>query len=155
MGFFLHSTVPTAGGSMAPHLVTQSPASPWSFQHCLRPSFVRSLAVPSCPVSVPTQDYDLSQLHRGLDARPEVIRNDVAPPLMAAPQYRPRPANPDEIGNFIDEVSPAPCSALGQGCSAHCHSSLRLCQHPWAACIPVLRGASTHRWGTVEPLARG
>ncbi|NXA18773.1 CADHK protein, partial [Ibidorhyncha struthersii] len=49
------------------------------------------------------QDYDLRQLHRGLDARPEVIRNDVAPPLMAAPQYRPRPANPDEIGNFIDE----------------------------------------------------
>ncbi|KFM01798.1 Cadherin-1, partial [Aptenodytes forsteri] len=49
------------------------------------------------------QDYDLSQLHRGLDARPEVIRNDVAPPLMAAPQYRPRPANPDEIGHFIDE----------------------------------------------------
>ncbi|XP_061863087.1 cadherin-1-like [Colius striatus] len=49
------------------------------------------------------QDYDLSQLHRGLDARPEVIRNDVAPTLMPAPQYRPRPANPDEIGNFIDE----------------------------------------------------
>ncbi|KFQ93325.1 Cadherin-1, partial [Nipponia nippon] len=40
------------------------------------------------------QDYDLSQLHRGLDARPEVIRNDVAPPLMAAPQYRPPPRNP-------------------------------------------------------------
>nr|XP_060644417.1 B-cadherin-like [Anolis sagrei ordinatus] len=49
------------------------------------------------------QDYDLSQLHRGLDARPEVTRNDVAPTLMPAPQYRPRPANPDEIGNFIDE----------------------------------------------------
>ncbi|XP_066860345.1 B-cadherin [Anser cygnoides] len=49
------------------------------------------------------QDYDLSQLHRGLDARPEVIRNDVAPPLMAAPQYRPRPANPEDIGTFIDE----------------------------------------------------
>ncbi|NWX94503.1 CADHK protein, partial [Nothoprocta pentlandii] len=49
------------------------------------------------------QDYDLSQLHRGLDARPEVTRNDVAPPLNAAPQYRPRPANPDEIGTFIDE----------------------------------------------------
>ncbi|XP_074768963.1 cadherin-1-like [Athene noctua] len=49
------------------------------------------------------QDYDLSQLHRGLEARPEVIRNDVAPTLMPAPQYRPRPANPDEIGNFIDE----------------------------------------------------
>uniref|UniRef100_A0A8C4MUK9 Cadherin-1 n=1 Tax=Equus asinus asinus TaxID=83772 RepID=A0A8C4MUK9_EQUAS len=49
------------------------------------------------------QDFDLSQLHRGLDARPEVIRNDVAPTLLSVPQYRPRPANPDEIGNFIDE----------------------------------------------------
>ncbi|CAN2389418.1 Cadherins are calcium-dependent cell adhesion proteins [Pristimantis euphronides] len=49
------------------------------------------------------QDFDLSQLHRGLDARPEITRNDVAPTLMPAPQYRPRPANPDEIGNFIDE----------------------------------------------------
>ncbi|XP_032086275.1 B-cadherin-like [Thamnophis elegans] len=49
------------------------------------------------------QDYDLSQLHRGLDARPEVTRNDVVPTLMPAPQYRPRPANPDDIGNFIDE----------------------------------------------------
>uniref|UniRef100_A0A8C5VGS5 Cadherin-1 n=1 Tax=Microcebus murinus TaxID=30608 RepID=A0A8C5VGS5_MICMU len=48
-------------------------------------------------------DFDLSQLHRGLDARPEVTRNDVAPTLMSVPQYRPRPANPDEIGNFIDE----------------------------------------------------
>uniref|UniRef100_A0ABM5EUZ1 B-cadherin-like n=1 Tax=Pogona vitticeps TaxID=103695 RepID=A0ABM5EUZ1_9SAUR len=50
------------------------------------------------------QDYDLSQLHRGLDTRPEVaLRNDVAPTLLPAPQYRPRPANPDEIGNFIHE----------------------------------------------------
>ncbi|XP_004690495.1 PREDICTED: cadherin-1 [Condylura cristata] len=49
------------------------------------------------------QDFDLSQLHRGLDARPEVTRNDVAPTLLTVPQYRPRPANPDEIGNFIDE----------------------------------------------------
>ncbi|XP_069757334.1 B-cadherin isoform X2 [Narcine bancroftii] len=48
------------------------------------------------------QDYDLSQLHRGLDSRPDVVRNDVVP-LLLAPQYRPRPANPDEIGNFIDE----------------------------------------------------
>ncbi|KAM4722171.1 cadherin-1-like [Rhinophrynus dorsalis] len=49
------------------------------------------------------QEYDLSQLHRGLDARPDVIRNDVEPTFFAAPQYRPRPANPDEIGNFIEE----------------------------------------------------
>ncbi|KAM7385047.1 hypothetical protein PAMP_001145 [Pampus punctatissimus] len=47
------------------------------------------------------QDYDLSVLHRGLDNRPEVFRNDVVPNFMVAPQYRPRPANPDEIGNFI------------------------------------------------------
>ena len=51
------------------------------------------------------KDFDLSQLHRGLEARPEVTRNDVAPPLLGVPHYRPRPANPDEIGNFIDEVS--------------------------------------------------
>ncbi|KAG9352498.1 hypothetical protein JZ751_020912 [Albula glossodonta] len=49
------------------------------------------------------QDYDLSQLHRGLDNRPDVFRNDVAPTFMAAPQYRPRPANPEDIGNFIDD----------------------------------------------------
>uniref|UniRef100_A0A8C9WLR1 Cadherin-1 n=1 Tax=Scleropages formosus TaxID=113540 RepID=A0A8C9WLR1_SCLFO len=49
------------------------------------------------------QDYDLSQLHRGLDNRPEVFRNDVAPTFMSAPQYRPRPANPEDIGNFIDD----------------------------------------------------
>nr|AAH68940.1 Xb-cad protein [Xenopus laevis] len=49
------------------------------------------------------QDYDLSQLHRGLDARPDIMRNDVVPTLMSVPHYRPRPSNPDEIGNFIDE----------------------------------------------------
>ncbi|XP_053304540.1 blastomere cadherin-like [Spea bombifrons] len=49
------------------------------------------------------QDYDLSQLHRGLDARPDIMRNDVVPTLIPAPQYRPRPSNPEEIGNFIDE----------------------------------------------------
>uniref|UniRef100_A0A3Q1ES60 Cadherin-1 n=1 Tax=Acanthochromis polyacanthus TaxID=80966 RepID=A0A3Q1ES60_9TELE len=49
------------------------------------------------------QDYDLSVLHRGLDNRPDVFRNDVVPNFMPAPQYRPRPANPDEIGNFIDD----------------------------------------------------
>ncbi|XP_068424338.1 B-cadherin [Clinocottus analis] len=49
------------------------------------------------------QDYDLGVLHRGLDNRPEVFRNDVVPNFMPAPLYRPRPANPDEIGNFIDD----------------------------------------------------
>ncbi|XP_024589888.1 cadherin-3 isoform X4 [Neophocaena asiaeorientalis asiaeorientalis] len=50
------------------------------------------------------QDYDITQLHRGLEARPElVLRNDVAPAFIPTPTYRPRPANPDEIGNFIIE----------------------------------------------------
>ncbi|CAH2323958.1 blastomere cadherin [Pelobates cultripes] len=49
------------------------------------------------------QDYDLAQLHRGLDARPDVMRNDVVPTLMPAPQYRARPSDPQEIGNFINE----------------------------------------------------
>ncbi|XP_040265661.1 EP-cadherin-like [Bufo bufo] len=49
------------------------------------------------------QDYDLSQLHRGLDARPDVMRNDVVPSFMPAPMYKPIPSNPDEIGNFIEE----------------------------------------------------
>ncbi|XP_069822187.1 cadherin-1-like [Dendropsophus ebraccatus] len=49
------------------------------------------------------QEFDLSQLHRGLDDRPEIMRNDIAPTMLSAPQYRQRPANPDEIGNFIEE----------------------------------------------------
>ena len=50
------------------------------------------------------QDYDITQLHRGLEARPEVVlRNDVVPTFIPTPMYRPRPANPDEIGNFIIE----------------------------------------------------
>ncbi|KAJ8249403.1 hypothetical protein GJAV_G00234420 [Gymnothorax javanicus] len=50
------------------------------------------------------QDYDLSQLHRGLDnLKPEIFRNDVAPTYFIAPQYKTRPANPEEIGNFIED----------------------------------------------------
>ncbi|XP_053731548.1 cadherin-1 [Synchiropus splendidus] len=49
------------------------------------------------------QDYDLGVLHQGLDNRPGVFRDDVVPNFMPAPKYRQRPANPDEIGNFIDD----------------------------------------------------
>lgn len=60
-----------------------------------------------------TKDYDITQLHRGLEARPEVVfRNDVAPTFIPTPVYRPRPANPDEIGNFIIEVRRG--ASLGQ-----------------------------------------
>lgn len=37
-----------------------------------------------------------------------VMRDDVAPVFMPAPQYKPRPANPDDIGNFIVDVSDEP-----------------------------------------------
>ncbi|XP_063053948.1 B-cadherin-like [Engraulis encrasicolus] len=51
------------------------------------------------------REFDLSQLHRGLDNRPEVYRENVAPTLTcAAPMYRPRPTNPDDIGNFIIDL---------------------------------------------------
>nr|XP_035153705.1 cadherin-3-like [Callithrix jacchus] len=50
------------------------------------------------------QDYDITKLHRCLEARPEVVLcNDVAPTFIPIPMYRPQPANPDEIGNFIIE----------------------------------------------------
>ncbi|XP_039893113.1 B-cadherin-like [Simochromis diagramma] len=49
------------------------------------------------------QDYDLSVLHRGLDNRPEVLRSNVVPNFMPAPQYRPRPTNPEDMNNFIED----------------------------------------------------
>lgn len=69
----------------------------WEMGHILNPM----------PPFVFMKDYDITQLHRGLEARPEVVlRNDVAPTFIPTPMYRPRPANPDEIGNFIIEVRP-------------------------------------------------
>ncbi|XP_077306692.1 cadherin-1-like [Lithobates pipiens] len=50
------------------------------------------------------QGFELGQFHRGLGARPEVIPNDIAPTPIPAPQYQPRPANPNEIGAFIEEI---------------------------------------------------
>ncbi|CAL8254131.1 unnamed protein product [Lota lota] len=47
--------------------------------------------------------YDLSVLHRGLDNRPDVFRNDVIPVFMPKAEYRPRPSNPEDIGKFIDD----------------------------------------------------
>ncbi|KAK7169693.1 hypothetical protein R3I94_000053 [Phoxinus phoxinus] len=51
------------------------------------------------------QDFDLSVLHRGLDNRPNVFRDDQQPTYADRPvQYRTtRPTNPDEIGTFIDD----------------------------------------------------
>uniref|UniRef100_A0A8C6USH9 Cadherin-1 n=1 Tax=Neogobius melanostomus TaxID=47308 RepID=A0A8C6USH9_9GOBI len=50
--------------------------------------------------------FDFSRvLHRGLDNRPDVMRDDVMPNYLTVPQYqyKPRPSNPDEIGNFIED----------------------------------------------------
>ncbi|KAF6720033.1 Cadherin-1 [Oryzias melastigma] len=49
------------------------------------------------------QDFDLSVLHYGLDNKPDVLRSDIMPSTMSRPTYRTLPANPDEIGNFIDD----------------------------------------------------
>ncbi|XP_029023268.1 B-cadherin-like isoform X3 [Betta splendens] len=49
------------------------------------------------------QSFDLGVLRRALDNQPEVLRNEVVPSFMPAPQYRPRPANLDDIGTFIDD----------------------------------------------------
>ncbi|XP_056318145.1 B-cadherin [Danio aesculapii] len=48
------------------------------------------------------KDFDLSVLHRGLDNRPNVFRNDVSPIFLSAPQYRPRPASSEDISTFVD-----------------------------------------------------
>ncbi|CAL8298762.1 unnamed protein product [Arctogadus glacialis] len=50
-------------------------------------------------------NYDPSVLHRGPDHRPEVFRSDVMPCFMPKAENRPRPANPEDIGKFIDDVS--------------------------------------------------
>ncbi|XP_030206240.1 B-cadherin isoform X1 [Gadus morhua] len=48
-------------------------------------------------------NYDPSVLHRGPENRPEVFRNDVMPCFMPKAEYRPQPANPEDIGKFIDD----------------------------------------------------
>uniref|UniRef100_A0A8C7WX52 Cadherin-1 n=2 Tax=Oryzias sinensis TaxID=183150 RepID=A0A8C7WX52_9TELE len=49
------------------------------------------------------QNFDLSVLHYGLDNKPDVLRSDMMPVTTFRPTYRTLPANPDEIGNFIED----------------------------------------------------
>ncbi|KAM9376322.1 B-cadherin [Pholidichthys leucotaenia] len=47
------------------------------------------------------QDYDLSQLHKGLDNHPEVFCTDVLPTLQGRPNYRWQIQDNEEVANFI------------------------------------------------------
>ncbi len=51
------------------------------------------------------QDYDLSQLHKGLDDRPEVFCTDVFPTGQSRPCYRLQLQANEGIYKFIEDVS--------------------------------------------------
>ncbi|XP_077371878.1 B-cadherin [Festucalex cinctus] len=49
------------------------------------------------------QEYDLGQLHRGLDQRPEVFCTDILPSVHNHLGYRPNPQATEGVNKFIDE----------------------------------------------------
>ncbi|NXS68388.1 CADHK protein, partial [Pandion haliaetus] len=69
--------------------------------------FMRRRKVTKEPLLLPEDDTRDNVFYYGEEGGGEedqvLPRNDVAPTLLPAPQYRPRPANPDDIGTFIEE----------------------------------------------------
>lgn len=57
-----------------------------------------------CSSYVRLQEYDLSELHRGLDNRPEVFSTDVFPNTQSRPRYRQQIRANEEIGKFLEDV---------------------------------------------------
>lgn len=51
------------------------------------------------------QEYDLSQLHRGLDNCPEVFCTDVFPTAQSRPCYHLQPQANEDIDKFVEDVS--------------------------------------------------
>uniref|UniRef100_A0A3Q3WQ84 Cadherin-1 n=1 Tax=Mola mola TaxID=94237 RepID=A0A3Q3WQ84_MOLML len=49
------------------------------------------------------QEYDLSQLHRGLDSRPEVFCTDVFPTVQSRPAYRLQLHASEDIDKFLED----------------------------------------------------
>ncbi|XP_068169722.1 B-cadherin isoform X2 [Antennarius striatus] len=49
------------------------------------------------------REYDLSQLHKGLDCRPEVFCTEVLPTVLSRPSYRLQLQINEEIGKFLED----------------------------------------------------